>query len=351
MTGYELSRRWFDFCFENKEAKTQHTALFFWVCELNNRLAWKDEFGLPTQDTMEVLSIGNKSTYLSALRDLERWGFVRIVKEAKNQYQSCIISVCRVNNATALHTALHTALDTAMIRHSTQHSNGIGYGIGVSIDTIDKQENKETIKQKNNETINNSSANADSNIESEVSVFDSIDASELKTTYTEAKKEKPPVAKPPQQFDIRKHAPTKEFFEANGFNMPEQIIGDGRLQFLVMDWHWNQTPEKQAAAANVYETFLNYWTAKVQNGKRAEIGKELWETKPTFDIGGRVATFLKNNSNSNYKSNGNSKANIGTVEQGKSGNTLQSFNPEEVGRAFQDAGFKVVSRETVSGHS
>ena len=87
MTGYELSRKWFDFAFEKKEAKTQHTALYLWIIELNNRLGWKVEFGLPTNGTMEGLSIGNKNTYLSALKDLKDWGFIDIIRESKNQYQ------------------------------------------------------------------------------------------------------------------------------------------------------------------------------------------------------------------------------------------------------------------------
>lgn len=148
MTGYELHRRWFNFAFDNKEAKVQHTALFTWVVELNNRLGWKQEFGLPTTDTMEGLSIGNKATYLNALKDLQKWGFIEIIKEAKNQYQSCIIKICRYESEPAL----IPALDTALIQHEQQHCNSIDTSIGVSIVPIDKQS---TIKPKTNKTINN----------------------------------------------------------------------------------------------------------------------------------------------------------------------------------------------------
>jgi hypothetical protein len=137
MNIYDLSRAWFDFSFEKTEAKVQHTALFMWCLELNNRLGWKKEFGLPTNDTMEGLSIGNKGTYHQALKDLQEWGFITIVKESKNQYQSCIIKInekCRVKKA--------TALDSALIQHSTQHSSSIGVGI-VPIDIpINKLTNK-----------------------------------------------------------------------------------------------------------------------------------------------------------------------------------------------------------------
>jgi hypothetical protein len=147
MNGYNLSRWWFNYSFENKEAKCQHTAIFLWCIELNNRLGWKREFGIPTQDTMEGLSIGNKATYINALRDLHEWGFIEIIKESKNQYQACIIRICSekccCENA--------TPLDSALIQHSTQHSNGIGSSTGVSIVPIDKQINKQTKKQVNND--------------------------------------------------------------------------------------------------------------------------------------------------------------------------------------------------------
>jgi len=98
--GYDLSRRLFDFAFEHAEAKCQHTALFMWIIELNNRLGWKEQFGLPTHATMEGLHIGNKSTYINALRDLAKWNFIQIVKESKNQYASTVVSLCRSKKAT-----------------------------------------------------------------------------------------------------------------------------------------------------------------------------------------------------------------------------------------------------------
>lgn len=145
MNGYELSRKWFDFSFEEPKCKVQHTALFFWIVELNNRFGWKKQFGLPTREAMEALSIGNKNTYLAALKDLEKWGFIKIISPSKNQNQSCIISVCRVKSEPAL----DTALDTALIQHGDGTDNGNGYGT----DPIDKQRNNETTKQRNNETI------------------------------------------------------------------------------------------------------------------------------------------------------------------------------------------------------
>lgn len=43
------------------------------------------------------------------------------------------------------------------------------------------------------------------------------------------------------------------------------------------------------------EFFTNHWTAPVRNGKVADIGKQLWETKETFEPNRRFATWLGNN--------------------------------------------------------
>lgn len=146
-TGYDLTRQWFDFAFEKFECKAHHTALYLWIIELNNRLGWKETFGLPMQATMEGLSIGNKTTYSKTLRDIESWGFIKVVQEAKNQYQSCLVQICQYEKEPALSTALSSALN----RHSDQHSTAIDTGIEFSTVTIDKPLNLETFKPLNDE--------------------------------------------------------------------------------------------------------------------------------------------------------------------------------------------------------
>jgi hypothetical protein len=145
MNGYELTRRWFDFAFEKPEAKSYHTAVFCWIVELNNRLGWKSEFGLPTNESMEGLSIGSKATYLQVISDLSEWGFIKIIKPSKNQFQAMIISICRTENDTA-HS---TALDTALVQQGVRHWNSTIHGIV----PIDKPLNNETSKPINQETI------------------------------------------------------------------------------------------------------------------------------------------------------------------------------------------------------
>jgi len=134
MNGYQLTRRWFNFTFENSEAKVQHTALYCWMVELNNRLGWKEEFTINTQFTMEGLSIGNKNTYLAALSDLEKWGFIKTVRPSINQNYGRVISLrCSDND-----TATTTAMDMALIQQSDDNGEG-------SVPIV-KQVNQETIK-------------------------------------------------------------------------------------------------------------------------------------------------------------------------------------------------------------
>lgn len=199
MNGYDLSRRWFDFAFENRDCKVQHTALYMWIIELNNRLGWKVEFGLPMGATMEGLSIGNKTTYSNTLKDLVSWGFIQIVQEAKNQYQSCIIKLCRYESEPAL----STALSTALYRHCDQQSTSIESGTV----TIDKPLNNETFKPLNNETDVDADRVGDHN--------PSPSTSEEEKKYTPSKVPRK-VSPPGFEFGLDMPFQTAEFAEAWG---------------------------------------------------------------------------------------------------------------------------------------
>ena len=54
MNGYDLSRKFWDWSFENPEkVKPNHSALYFFIIEHCNRLGWKKKFGLPTTMAFE----------------------------------------------------------------------------------------------------------------------------------------------------------------------------------------------------------------------------------------------------------------------------------------------------------
>lgn len=140
MNSYELSRYWFNWCFENPEKiNPNHTALYFFCIEHCNRLGWKEKYGLPTTMAKEAIGIRSYNTYIKTLNDLVDFGFIKIIEKSKNQYSSNIIALSKFTKA------LDKALDKAFIKHlikqdeSTRQSN----------DSIDKQQ---TI---NNITTNN----------------------------------------------------------------------------------------------------------------------------------------------------------------------------------------------------
>ena len=123
-TGYELSRQWFNWSFENPEKiNPNHSALYFFCIEHCNRLGWKDKFGLPTTMAKEAIGIKSYNTYIKTLNDLVEFGFIEIIEKSKNQYSSNIIALSFFDKAP------NKALDNAIITHvikqgeSTQQSN------------------------------------------------------------------------------------------------------------------------------------------------------------------------------------------------------------------------------------
>jgi uncharacterized phage protein (TIGR02220 family) len=135
MNSYELSRNYFDWCFENPEKITpNHTAIYFFAVEHCNRLGWKEKFGLPSQMVMDAIGIKNWRTYIKAFNDLTEWGFFELIQKSKNQYSSNIIAIVNNTKATT------KALDKAMQKHVQKQ--------GQSIVSINKPNNN---KQKTDE--------------------------------------------------------------------------------------------------------------------------------------------------------------------------------------------------------
>jgi hypothetical protein len=132
MNSYDLSRKWFDWTFENPERiNPNHTALYFFIIEHCNRLGWKQKFGLPTTMAKEAIGIRSYNTYINALNDLVEFGFIELIEKSKNQYSSNIIALSNFDKAH------DKALDKALIKHGTKQLQ--------NIDSINKQETKEQI--------------------------------------------------------------------------------------------------------------------------------------------------------------------------------------------------------------
>lgn len=119
LTGYDLSRNWFDFSYENTDIVTPtHSGLMMWIIEKWNRLGQIPKFGLPSSEAMTALGIKNHSTYKKAFNDLVNWGFVAIITESKNQYTANIVALSKNNKA-------HSK---ALSRHLAKHCRGTVQG-------------------------------------------------------------------------------------------------------------------------------------------------------------------------------------------------------------------------------
>ena len=126
MNGYNLLRDWYNYKFSHpSKVKAIHSDMYCYLIDLWNRLGQKDEFGLPTQVTMEALGIGSYNTYKKTFEDLVEFGFVKLIADSKNQHQSRVVALSK--NDKASDEAPDKALDKAHIK---------------ATDTIIKQETK-----------------------------------------------------------------------------------------------------------------------------------------------------------------------------------------------------------------
>ena len=136
MNGYELSRQWFDFSFENTEkVNPNHTAMYFFAIDLCNKLGWTKNFSFPASMVMTAMGIKSYHTYKKTLDDLVEWGFFEMVQRSKNQYTANIIALSKNNKAQ------YKALDKATQMHGTKQAQ--------SKDSINKPLNQETKKPLN----------------------------------------------------------------------------------------------------------------------------------------------------------------------------------------------------------
>ena len=165
MNGYDLTRNWFNFKFENQDkVKAIHTDFYIYLVDQWNRLGQKSNFGLPTSMTMQVLGIGSYNTYKKVLEELISFGFIILEKESKNQHQSKLIALSKTDKA------LDKALDKATIKATDK-------ALDKATDTIDKQLNKGTKEQINNITISN-------DYENELQILLMVFNETFKTNYT-----------------------------------------------------------------------------------------------------------------------------------------------------------------------
>ncbi|MBN1115792.1 MAG: hypothetical protein JXA77_01200 [Bacteroidales bacterium] len=213
MNGYELSRSFFDWCFEHPDKiRPNHIALYFFIIEQCNRLGWKEKFGLPTSIAEEAIGIKSYNTYIKTLNDLVEFGFIKIIEKSKNQFTSNIIALSKIDKAH------NKALDKALIKHGTKQ----GESTEQSIDSINKQR---TIKPENKEN-------------SPSSQKDKIDFKILVDYYHEKCPDLPKVR---ELTESRKRAIKARIKEHSKDTVAEVIRKAGQSKFLAGDNERNWT--------------------------------------------------------------------------------------------------------------
>lgn len=153
-SGYDLSRQWFDFAFENPELiSPNHAAIYFFAIEHCNRLGWREKFGFPTQMAMDAVGIKKHSTYMRYFNDLVNWGFFKLVQKSSNQYSANIICLSNALPKTG------KALGKAIKNHAAKQMKSMGQSTGQSKRSINKPINNKPINL--NKPINNISNDSD----------------------------------------------------------------------------------------------------------------------------------------------------------------------------------------------
>ncbi|MDA1120892.1 MAG: hypothetical protein O2887_10460 [Bacteroidetes bacterium] len=150
MKGYELSRNFWNWAFDNPELITpSHAAIYFFAIEHCNRLGGKEKFGFPSQMTMDAIGIKKHQTYINYFNDLVDLGFFKLIQKSKNQYSANIISLVYALPEK------DRALDKAFINHAAKQTQTNGQSTWQSKDSIVKQINneQETNKQTNNDGV------------------------------------------------------------------------------------------------------------------------------------------------------------------------------------------------------
>lgn len=93
--GYRLSRQIFELAKTHPDhIKPNHIALYFWICELNNKLGWDhDVIGLPTAEAMKMVGMRDRRFYRNTLTQLDDLGLIRIVTLSPNQYVATRVEI------------------------------------------------------------------------------------------------------------------------------------------------------------------------------------------------------------------------------------------------------------------
>lgn len=120
MNGYDLSRQWFDFAFENPDLVcVTQSALYMWLIEANNRAGFSEKFAFSTEDACRAIGVSNRKTVWKALNELSEIGFVNIIFKSSNQRKPSVISLKVKRKTTS------GALDKSLISLSKKRTTSV----------------------------------------------------------------------------------------------------------------------------------------------------------------------------------------------------------------------------------
>ncbi|ARK13077.1 hypothetical protein A6C57_23560 [Fibrella sp. ES10-3-2-2] len=280
MTGYELTKAFYEELANNEamqlQAKPHHLSLYTWICELRNRVRM-DVVDLPREYTMRMSLIGSPTTLKGCIEDLEKWDIIEVLTKGNNGWSGSTkvkISCSYMNR--------HR---TATVQLPNSNSTGTEQAPNSSSTTTVQQPNttkrEKTVKEEtiNNQQLNNELVQVAGATTAPVQVDSSSPFSGLRSTPSFAKPTEPVV---PNEAPAAKKSTTVD----------KPIYGDGELQALCREY-FKQHPDKYPG--QLYNDFLTHWTAIARNAKKkSDNGKEVWRTRETFDIAGRLSTWSKN---------------------------------------------------------
>jgi len=115
-TGYEFSRNFFDWSFENPDLiNSNDIALFCWFIEKNNRCGWSEKFSVTSTENMSACGFKTYPPYKKAFDNLVKLGFINLIRKSANQHQTNIIALSKIAKATT------KALDKALLKQPLKH--------------------------------------------------------------------------------------------------------------------------------------------------------------------------------------------------------------------------------------
>lgn len=101
LTGYDLTRQWFEMVWEVPELTANHTALYMLFCHLWNKLGQPERFQITSTECMKGMGVKSYKTYKKTFDELVEMGCINLLKQSSNQYQCNVVGMVKFDKAPA----------------------------------------------------------------------------------------------------------------------------------------------------------------------------------------------------------------------------------------------------------